>query len=657
MTDELSIQQQPRQNGNYAVAGTVLGAGLGAAGGAATAYWTNLGYKSKAEYDKVIAMDQDSFKKQIEKAGDNKGSWEKAQELVKKVKDAEAEYDKIVEEAKKSGFNLTELPDGEIKTKLEAAQKAYDTELAKLVAQEENKNVAGTVANYDIKKPEFMSAREALGKKVVTAKFSEEAKAYDKLTNAVKKASNDVTTKLNAAGGAKNILDSQLKMPPSGSDNIFTLFERFDIDYNLAPDKSKVFNKTEVVSGAEVTTSAYNKSYNLAKSLIADSPSIINPSTQAEHYLQFGEFIEGTTKPVALIGEKVEHMVYVDSTGRHVGYIKYAEQAKKDYEEQLKSAIEQKRVTTAEEFLANAEQHAKLKNQLKPDALKEAIHKQFNAAEYLTSLGSIDNAGTKVALCDTTDWIKVNKILDESKGTFESTVDGKKVNGYESDIAKLSKAGKKMPKDLNGSYFDVSGKAVTPQEALEMAKKRLTIANAYIELENSLNKELKECLKNNTYIRQLEDEITKAYNGDKALSNARKALAERFPNIFTETESATVDAKAEAEKLISDMQVKKDLEAARKAAEEELQRLGKGKELSGDALTEAIKKKANGAATKEDYTKKIAEEAKTEFDKIAKDLKLNNKWATAAIGAVALGLVGLGIGAASKKSAPEEEIA
>ena len=139
MSDEM-IQQVPQQRGNYAVPGLLGGAIVGGAAGVAGAHYKNWGIATKPDLDKVFEQSPDTFKKQIEKGGENKGAWETAQEWANKIKDANAEYDKKEAAIKEAN---TVVLDKDIDAKLKDAQAKYDVALEAEKSKLSKTNVKG----------------------------------------------------------------------------------------------------------------------------------------------------------------------------------------------------------------------------------------------------------------------------------------------------------------------------------------------------------------------------------------------------------------------------------------------------------------------------------------------------------------------------------
>ena len=128
MSDELTIQPQVQQKSNavpYAAGGAIIG---GLAGALSPVGVTKPKY---ASYEDILKESEDTFKSQIEKGGEAKGVWEAAKEHAEKVKNAEAEYDKKVQEIKDANKTVAgTLPETEQAAKdLKLAQENYNKAL------------------------------------------------------------------------------------------------------------------------------------------------------------------------------------------------------------------------------------------------------------------------------------------------------------------------------------------------------------------------------------------------------------------------------------------------------------------------------------------------------------------------------------------------
>ena len=155
MSDELTIQPQVQQKQSsalpYAIGGAIVGGTVGALSPVGV---TKPKY---ASYEDILKESEDTFKSQIEK-GDNKGVWEAAKEHAEKVKNAEAEYDKKVQEIKDANKTVAgTLPETEQAAKdLKLAQENYDKAL------ETEKNKLSNISKGGVSRNSVPSA-ESLG--------------------------------------------------------------------------------------------------------------------------------------------------------------------------------------------------------------------------------------------------------------------------------------------------------------------------------------------------------------------------------------------------------------------------------------------------------------------------------------------------------------
>ena len=155
MSDELTIQPQVQQKSNavpYAAGGAIIGGLAGAL--------SPVGAKKPkyASYEDILKESEDTFKSQIEKGGEAKGVWEAAKEHAEKVKNAEAEYDKKVQEIKDANKTVAgTLPETEQAAKdLKLAQENYDKAL------EAEKNKLSNISKGGVARDAVPSA-ESLG--------------------------------------------------------------------------------------------------------------------------------------------------------------------------------------------------------------------------------------------------------------------------------------------------------------------------------------------------------------------------------------------------------------------------------------------------------------------------------------------------------------
>lgn len=195
MSDELTIQPQVQQKSNavpYAAGGAIIG---GLAGALSPVGVTKPKY---ASYEDILKESEDTFKSQIEKGGEAKGVWEAAKEHAEKVKNAEAEYDKKVQEIKDANKTVAgTLPETEQAAKdLKLAQENYDKAL------EAEKNKLSNISKGGVARDAVPSA-ESLG--VTMSK--KDLKNYNTIRNEYLKKLQDIRSDANYKKYSQAITD------------------------------------------------------------------------------------------------------------------------------------------------------------------------------------------------------------------------------------------------------------------------------------------------------------------------------------------------------------------------------------------------------------------------------------------------------------------
>ncbi len=636
MTDELSIQPQVQQKSNalpYALGGAVVGA----AGG----YFTPMVQKKYSSYEEILKESEDTFKKQIEKGGDNKTAWETAKTHAEKLNNAEAEYNKLVEQVKTEGASVEKsLPaDNAAAKKLEAAKKAYDAEMTKLVDAETRKLGTGSataeIAAKDIKPfskitteqlPTEYAFGKQKGKKIPGAQVES---LYNSLTGNLVAAENALDVNLN---------NGLRKQKAGYTINIASSFNSAIADTAKMSDDKIVdyFNNktTWSILGGTKPTPQYARALNIAKSYYPDFTTLTN-----EQFMALGtELKPGEKTPKGMTTKTIT--VKDPVTKRLVTKNIYFDPAAYD---SLKEAeikrIADLRTTAADQIFAETQKAVSIKKQITDFA---------NNFEKTIARDLADGTGLYNASADS---LNVTQIIAEGKGGVTYGTGSKAVKGYAADIQNLMKAknagATKLPAGLNGNYA-----GATIDEAIKQAQARNSVFKSYNKQYEALVKQFDECLKNNPIIQEFDAKIVDAMNKDKALTKARQQLAEQFPGIFTAkptmaAEEITAKAKEAANKAIEGKDVAKALETAKKEAATAAKDLGVKAELTGEELTKALKEK--GLGTLEEYKSKLKEEAKKAIGEDLSKFKTPNKWANAAIGAAVLAAAGLGIAAATSK--------
>ena len=166
----------------------------------------------------------------------------------------------------------------------------------------------------------------------------------------------------------------------------------------------------------------------------------------------------------------------------------------------------------------------------------------------------------------------------------------------------------------------------------------------------SARKEFQTIFANDKGVKAAIDSI-EALNGRYA-TEEQKALYEKLQSLMTfggAEELSDSEIAEKAKEALKDKKVAADLQAVQDEITKDTKDNGIKTELTRE---EAIKKFGK---SKDEYTKKVVEDAKKDFEKIAKDLKIKNPKLTIAIGALGLGLAGLFGGLAKKKTVPVAE--
>ena len=629
MSDELAIQQQKQGSATpYALGGAVLG---GVAGAFSPVGVTRPKYSS---FEDILKESEDTFSKEIEKGGDNKGFWETAKSHVDKVKNAEKEYEEKVAQIKEQSKSAVgQLPEDNAAAKsLADAQKAYDDELARLVDIEKNRLSKGTGTEIDVKNlkkfkdltTEQLPTEYAFGKKKGQKIPSGEIEnLYKRLTDDLINAEKNLKTKLN--NGLRKDKRNAMK----------------DIKVNLI---DKAIADTEALSGDDFIeyfekgskrkpSKSYQRALDVAEKYYADVTTLTPEQIESiGHELKPGE-----SKPKRM---KEYYITAKDpATGRSVTKtICYDPDVYDNLLESEREKVKNLRRELADQIFAESHNASTLNRELK--ALDVNFEQTLrNDMNQLTNTGLYN---------PTTDRLDLAKI--KSEGGF---IAGKKDSKYIDDIKLLENAKKArsstLPTGLSGNYG-----SATIDEALKQAHARHNIFKQYCKQYNSIYEQMQKCAQNNTIVQNLDSKIAEAISNDKAVQDARTRLAEQFDRVYS-VKPATLTAdeiatKADdaAKAAIEKSGFKTRLETAKNAAAEEAKKLGlTAKELTDDELVKILKEK--GLGSKEEYLAQLKKAAQEAVEKDLGKIKGPNKWVNAAIAAAALGLVGLGIGKAVNK--------
>lgn len=600
MSDELTIQPQVQQKSNavpYAAGGAIVG---GLAGALSPVGVTKQKY---ASYEDILKESKDTFDSQIEKGGDNKGVWEAAKEHAEKVKNAEAEYDKKVQEIKDANTSKAgALPeDNEVAKQLKDAQTKYDSEFEKLV-QAEEKKLGSTRTVSSLPTPDEMR----LGiKGDDAAKVGKDWKFYDETLkpnydNEVKK----VKTVAGTPGNAEYV------KAENGLKNYKIAIENY---YNAVADavaekdpKQKV--KKERGLGKRLDSIVENE-YNYSADADIKAKAF-KEGKMREAKGRFSSLTADYTDPKT--GKK-----YVFNDGVSLKQLRKADNTR----------VDALRDTLAEEIKATSSEYSTAKAELKNFEGQKTFQKYNKkgniSGSYVCELSDINGK----------DAVKTYKHELE---VVEKLADPKKAKKIKpSDITDLQTKYGLNPKDINENGL-----------VKDKIKARLSLAEQYAEK----LKTVESAMGGQSRIGAYKADMDKAVNTNadvKAAAKKIKNMAKKYGINVDTVADADISAKAKeaAQKAIEGKQVAIDLKTATDNAVKEAEKLG----IKDGELTAKGKQLLEELGSKENYTTKVKNAAKEAIEKDLGKIKTPNKLVNGLIAGTALALVGLGIGSSMKK--------
>lgn len=640
MTDDLTVQaqiQQPQvKRKDNTLPYTLGGLAVGGAAGALSPYGlTKAKYSS---YEDILKESEDTFKSQIEKGGDNKTFWETARDHAQKVKDAEKNYDaeveKIKAENKTTKVTVTDLPDSEkaLKDELANAQKAYDDRLKSLVDAEKNKlNVGnGRVTKFP--------TRQLLGTELSAAEFKE----FEPFLNDYENARNALLGQPGQkfqGGTAKPAYDrikTEKQTVEKMYDDIYNNYYRNLADKDKAkfdPTKGKVSKKIQSTVDDLLPEKFGTSIHPLPNQNVGFSSAKYNYDQFKAFQDRFGtEMFQIVDKnPGNTPGKGVfkvkngnkDAWVIIDNAA-----VKAKRAAMKaEYADNIRRTMELKTQLgnfDAEFFKAN---EAALKDLNQPITSAADLSKLQKPSVYKQALNRLDVIETSI-----------KKGVDKYPVTI-----GSGVIIHNADELRVLRMQCQAEKELAEQY--IKSKAQITNELKSIVRQDLRVDSAYRNMQN--------VIENDKGVKNAIDAVEKSLNG-KYASEADKSLYEKVKGLMKPETSITPEeinnkAEAAAKKAIEAEKVATDLQAAKDKVAAKIKELGmEGKELSQEELDKIVKEKIG---TKAEYTAEVNKAAKEALEKDLGRIKTPNRWANAAIAGAALALVGLGIGASTKKNA------
>lgn len=606
MSDELTIQPQVQQKSNavpYAAGGAIVG---GLAGALSPVGVTKQKY---ASYEDILKESKDTFDSQIEKGGDAKGVWEAAKEHAEKVKNAEAEYDKKVQEIKDANKTVAgTLPETEQAAKdLKLAQENYD----KALEAEKNKLANTSAKISEIKVADEMKAPERY------ANFNAFKKDYEPLQQAYAQAivdSHSTSAYINASDKYSNMktkLNDLYKDAEKKAGKLKTPLRGFEQKKN-----GGMFNSIRSWFGGN-NTSIYNDILSEVQTNIHPTPAKLSN----KEIKDLGDFIAETDR--TKLGKmkkslaKTEEIIEVfDKAGNLEGYVKAPRGTYDQAYEVVKNEAKAEQEKIAAELLGNAKERYIL-NQQRAD-----FDKNFKvSAEQLKEA----NVASPIGLGSPANYEADLKELEKIKTQ---------------DYSRLTK----KEKNLVDKYC-----AGSPKKAYNAVKARKNIATRYTTELKALDNKIANIVDNDSRLADLKKNIEKVETDDKGVRKAYGKLRKKFPEFFTEpSKLSDSEIATKAEEALKGKNVATKLESAKQVAEARAKELGlTAKELTDDELAKILKDK--GIGTKEEFLAKTKNAAKEAIEKDLGKIRTPNKFVNGLIAGTALALVGLGIGSSMKK--------
>lgn len=615
MSNELSIQPAAVQERKNPYVSGAIGAGTGAAVGGISAYvYNNATSKAPQTHEDLVKV-----------ANEN----DKAEFTTKQnaVKDAE----KKLEEAGKAVY------EGKEKTALDEAIKKRDAELSRLTESSSGSNVfkAKDWDKLKIKSNDLPTTNERTGKEFTTNKGAAqwEAEVRGEYTR-LKRDYDTAVSNFEAKTGGKDTK----KLNDMKNDIQQYLEDSYNANKKKSPEQLDKIFTTETGWGRH--TSEYNKAEKVVNNIM--------PELKKESQLtnsQIKEFAEVLEKGEAKPSGYHEKLIYevIDGKRTPVKYV-YSSDMFNTFKDAENAKILDKRTELIESLLDKAKANVGITNQYdlktgKPTAkfIKEFVDAVPDSQAERTGLFKVGSGGRKE--------VDIINIFDEA-------IDKKGNKGvadfYNADLDKVAKAiekdgGTAPVGSLTGKLKGHYGKPKDLQTLEDMISSRQSLLKDYNSEIKALKNEAKSCLNDHAAIKELQEKIATARDGDKAIAEAKEALIKQFPQL----EEAAGKAGLTKE------------QAMEKESYKKLAKLVEEKQAAYDKVA-ANKGKVNESAKK--AAEDVVNKAKTELDTLFNDLKGKyskggiGKGAAAAI-AAGVGLVGglIGMNMANKANKAAEE--
>ncbi len=625
MTNDFSVEQKRPSAAPYGIVGLAAGAGLGTQ----LPKWTG---KPKTVDQLIEDMNnKDEFTKNTAEGAEHATEWKDLHAQAEKVKAAE----KAAEEASKPALPTTSVEARELADAKEKLQKEIDRlqsiENSKAgvtsVSGEFNPNKLPTfdkLHNADLPGTYAEDFSEGLlkkhkqGDKIATADMQV---YYDKLKQNVIDKYNDMTAKIDSAtfdadtgrGARKKqndiitaIKNEVNKITVTGDDKVYQYFhgDFYDAAGNLNPSAARQ-TAQDIVNRNKTTL------YSLPK----------------EDLLSIGELFDKVPKYDSLTEAVLPVQVIDETTGRPVTKrVKYNKQQYGELLAQRKKELAEKEKSMVDEIVT---------------LLEDAYTKKQNVANFDT----VFEQGIRLSDADATGLYNKSTGKLDLKTIINKGVDEK---AFDADIEKLKKiistetAGESANETILSEYVTkpTTGFGTANAEtALERANARKEILTQYLNGKKETEQLFNDSLRATELVRQYDPMIEKAISNETEYAKALESFKKAFPTLGDEVATVSSSARTITESDVA--------ESFRNAVKDKQKIYDDAVAKNGGKIDEAAKKAADELLnTEKEKLTKMGEELS---GKIGKVPGMKKGWGVA-LGAIALGVVGLGIGKAVNKN-------
>ena len=625
LTIQAQVQPQVKRKDNtlpYTIGGAVVG-GLGG-------YGINYAVQKPMSHEDIIKTIQDStqFSERTKEGAPEAATWQTVKEKANEVETAKKELENASKPQIAADAKEQVAYNDAVKAKDDAYKKLYDTKKAELEgASSANKTIDtkkiksfSEIASTDLPTSHVQSGKPFKGNQL--------EQLYNKLTQDLINAENSLDTKLD--NGLRKDKKSYMQ---SLENNINAAAN--DLRGKSDEQIAEYFAEKETGTwlGGKHPSTQYKRALNIAERYYPEPRDLTN-----EQYISIGRELAPGEKPIK--GMLPKAVTVKSENGRDlIKTIYYNEQDATRLLDSEKERIKGLRTAAADQIFTETQKAVAIKDQLSKLVGKVSGEISVDVAKE-TGLYTPATAGKP-------DSLDLTKIVAEGKGskTWTSPNGKTTLKGYAADIKRIEEALKNKttvnPAELNANL----AQGVSLEKALKQLQNRNSAFKEYIKQEKNLLAQLDQSLKANPIIQEYDNKIMEVISGDKKVQTARQKLAAQFPAIFGEAKPSNLTAEQieTQAKEYAEKNLQKTFQENIDKAKAELDKIvGKEGKVNEEAKKAAEEKLSKAEAALKEQTEALGKKFKTGG---------MNKWLAAGIGAVALGLAGLGIASSTKKDA------